>query len=499
MQPDLRIGTLLTTLALGLILLTGAPGIAIAQENAPEAAPVPAAAPAAPADEEPTLLTDEEIDALVAPVALFPDALLAQVLVAATFPLEIMKAERWVADNKEMAADGRADAAEAEGWDESVAVLAAGFPTVVERMAEDIDQTEALGNAMLAQSEDVLDSVQRLRAQADAVGNLETNEAQTVTVEGDNITIAPSNPEVVYVPTYDSKTVYTETVTEAPTVVESTSEGFSTGALVTTGLLSFGAGMLVNEIFDNDDNWYGYWGPPRGGYYGGYRPPIGWGGGYVRPRPLVGGIGNDVNIDIDRNRVGVRGGDRFANIDNDGRWRPDDRRRNEARDKISNRKGRDGIASRSSARDRDRDSLRKKLDTRGGGSQKLREKGSTQRTLDGLKKREGSGKLAKRKTGAKSGAISKKDGLSRTKKAANRGNVSRNKAGLGKRANRQGVSQKRNAGGIKRPNRTAALNKPKRKAGGKKNAFRHKGGGGRKAGRAKNRGGKSRGGGRRRR
>ncbi len=476
--------TFFTRVALALALLIGAQSGAIAQDGAADAV------------EEPPLLTDEEIDALVAPVALFPDALLAQVLVASTYPLQIIKADRWVAENAEMAEDARAEAVEAEGWDESVAVLAAGFPTVIDGMAEEIDATEQLGNAMLVQSDDVLDSVQRLRAQADAVGNLETNEAQTVTVEGDTISIAPSDPEVVYVPTYDSEAVYTTAPSEAPVIVDSSSDGFSSGALVTTGLLSFGAGMLVNEVFDDDDDWHGYWGPPRGGYYGGYRRPIGWGGGYVRPRPGigVGGIGNDVNINVDRNRTSIRGGDRFANVDRDGNWRPDDRRRNEARNKLSNRKGRDGIASRPNARDRDRDALRKKLDTRGGGAAKLKQNRSrsTQRTLDGLKKRDGGGKIAKRKPGAKQTALSRKDGIAKSKKAANRGKISRQKAGLGQRATQRPIGKKK-AGAIKRPKKTAALRKPNRKAGGGKKAFNRKAGGGRNAHKAKNRGGKSRG------
>ncbi|MEO1316166.1 MAG: DUF3300 domain-containing protein [Pseudomonadota bacterium] len=477
----------------GLVIthLIGAPQRSVAQDTAAS----DAGAAEEVVDGAP-LLTDDEIDELVAPVALFPDALLAQVLVAATFPLEIVKADRWVAENADLAEDERATAAEAEGWDESVSVLAAGFPTVVQGMAKDIDQTEILGDAMLAQSDDVLDSVQRLRAQADAVGNLETNDAQTVTVEGDNITIAPTDPQVVYVPTYDSQAVYTSAPTSAPVVVDSSSDGFSTGALVTTGLLSFGAGMLVNEIFDDDDDWYGYWGPPRGGYYGRYGPPIGWGGGYVRPRPLVGGIGNDVNIDINRNRVGVRGGDRVANIDADGRWRPDERRRNEARNKLNDRKGRDGVRDRPTARDRDRDALRRKLDTKGGGAAKLKQNrtGSAQRTLDGLKKRQGGGALAKRKAGGKSGAVSRKGGLSGTKKAANRGKLSRDKAGLAKSAKRKPLANKQRAGGVKRPKKNAALAKPKRKAGGGRKAFGRKAGGGRKAGKAMKRGGKSRGG-----
>ncbi len=117
----------------------------------------------AQADEAPPedVYTEEELDDLVAPVALYPDALLAQVLVAATYPLDVVKAQRWAGENKDLAADKRADATEAEGWDPSIAVLAAGFPTVLERMAKEIDWTEQLGDAMIVQDGDVLDAVQR--------------------------------------------------------------------------------------------------------------------------------------------------------------------------------------------------------------------------------------------------------------------------------------------------------------------------------------------------
>ena len=156
---------------------------------------------------------------LLAPVALYPDPLLTQILVASTFPLDVVKADRWVAANADLATDARSAAAEAEGWDPSVAVLAAGFPTVVQRMAADLDSTETLGDAVLAQTDDVLDSVQRLRAQAAATGYLDSNEAQTVTEdEGGEIAIAPADPEVVYVPSYDPAMAFT-TAPTAPTVV----------------------------------------------------------------------------------------------------------------------------------------------------------------------------------------------------------------------------------------------------------------------------------------
>jgi Protein of unknown function (DUF3300) len=260
--------------AFALWLLAAGADEAMAQQAATTAAAEPATA--AEVDEA-ALLTEEELDALVAPIALYPDALLGQVFVASTYPLDVVKTNQWVDANQEMPEADRAKATEAEGWDPSVAVLAAGFPGVIGRTADDIDSTDLLGDAMLTQSDDVLAAVQRMRARADAMGNLPSNEAQTVTVEGDDISIMPADPQVIYVPTYDSQAVYTTAATSPPVVVDSTKEAFSTTALVTTGLLSFAAGMLVNEIFDDDDDWHGYWGPSY--------PPIGLYGGYFRPYP----------------------------------------------------------------------------------------------------------------------------------------------------------------------------------------------------------------------
>ncbi len=413
-----------------------------------------------PAEE---LLSEEELDELVAPVALYPDALLAQVFVASTYPLEIVKSDRWVEDNKDLAEDKRTEAAEAEGWDESVAVLAAGFPGVIERMADEIDWTEQLGDAMLVQSDDVLDAVQRQRARADAMGNLETNEAQTVTVEGDNIAITPTQPEVVYVPAYDSEKVYTTEATTPAVVTQPTEEGFSTGSLVATGLLSFGAGMLVNEIFDDDDDWHGYWGPSYG------RPPVVWGGGgYVRPRPIGrgGNVGNNVNIN-----TGTQ-----VNIDGDGRWKPSERDRARARRDISKRKGVSGDRAglrdgRPRAADRSRSDLKAKMNSRSGGA-------------DALSRTKTKPKLT-RNSGAKNSALSsrKNSNLSRTKKEQARGAKS---------------TAKRNTGARKAAAKPRKISKPaggkrvQRKAGGRQAALSRKGGGS-KAKRASARGKASRG------
>ena len=148
-------------------------------------------------------------------MALYPDSLLTQVLVAATYPLDLVKADRFIADNADLADNDRADQAEQQDWDPSVQVLAGGFPTVVQQMASELDWTEELGDAMLAQTDDVLDAVQRQRARAVAVGNLTTNDAQVVEEADDTISIAPAEPEVVYVPQYDATTAYTTPYTPA--------------------------------------------------------------------------------------------------------------------------------------------------------------------------------------------------------------------------------------------------------------------------------------------
>ena len=151
----------------------------------------------------------------MAPVALYPDALLAQVLVASTFPLQIVQADRILEDSADMTDDEVTEAIDARDWDPSVLVLLTGFPDVIRRMADDLDDTERLGIAMAQQDRDVLDSVQRLREQAEATGWLADNEAQTVARVDDRIVIEPTEPDVVYVPRYDESRAFVA----APTAV----------------------------------------------------------------------------------------------------------------------------------------------------------------------------------------------------------------------------------------------------------------------------------------
>src|SRR5262249_49297782 len=148
------------------------------------------------------------------PIALYPDSLVSQILMASTYPLEVVEADRWVKANKSLQGDALTSALEAQTWDPSVKSLV-NFPQVLAMMSEKLDMTQKLGDAMLAQQKDVLDAVQRLRAKAQAQGNLKTTKEQTVVVEQPATTeqsmvikIEPADPQVVYVPSYNPAVVY---------------------------------------------------------------------------------------------------------------------------------------------------------------------------------------------------------------------------------------------------------------------------------------------------
>jgi hypothetical protein len=254
---DLRFATRLTL----SLALSAAPALQ-AQTPPPAAAqaPQPAAAPAA--------FTQGELEQMLAPIALYPDALLSQMLMASTYPLEVVEAARWRKANAALKDKALQDALQQQRWDPSVKSLTA-FPEVLERMNQDLAWTQKLGDAFLGQQKEMLDTVQTLRNKAQAAGNLKSNEQQTVKVETQEskqvIVIEPANPQVVYVPTYQ------------PTVV------------------------------------YGGWGyPAYPPYYPPYwYPPVAtplvsgffWGVGIAAGAALWGGVnwgGGDVNIDIDR-------------------------------------------------------------------------------------------------------------------------------------------------------------------------------------------------------
>ena len=148
-----------------------------------------------------------ELDQMLAPIALYPDALLSQVLMASTYPIEVVEAARWTRANPGLQGDAAVRAVENQDWDPSVKSLVA-FPQVLERMDENLRWTESLGNAFLAQEAAVMDTVQQLRRRAQAAGNLRSTEQIQVAQEGQVIYVRPALPEVVYVPYYDPLVIY---------------------------------------------------------------------------------------------------------------------------------------------------------------------------------------------------------------------------------------------------------------------------------------------------
>ena len=294
--------SLARVLTLGVLIALPLPGLAQDQtqaEPAVAAQDVAAARDFSPAQDD--LLSPDEIDTLIGPVALFTDNLLAQVLTAATYPLDVVKADRFLDQSAELSDTARADAVAQKDWDESVRQLAAGFPTVITRMADHIDWTEQVGDAVLVQTDDVLDSVQRLRALAKVNGYLETNAAQVVEVTDTAISIAPASPEVIYVPTYQPSVVYTSVAPPTAYYVEDDDDWED--ALV-AGAIFFGSAILIDEIFDDDD-WDGYWGG---------HGSIDWDDGDFHARP---GIDIDGDVNIDRGDINIGGGNRVTNFDRD--------------------------------------------------------------------------------------------------------------------------------------------------------------------------------------
>jgi len=164
----------------------------------------------APAPQSPTF-KPEELEQLAAPIALYPDALVAQILMASTYPLEVVEAARWSKANPGVKEKALEDAMQTQTWDASVKSLAA-FPQVLAMMNDKLDWTQKLGDAFLAQQKELMDAMQKLRAKAQAAGNLKSGKEQTVTTDqqgGSTVyVIEPASPEVVYVPTYNPTIVY---------------------------------------------------------------------------------------------------------------------------------------------------------------------------------------------------------------------------------------------------------------------------------------------------
>jgi uncharacterized membrane protein YgcG len=301
--PELIVDDFMRRLFVLLILcLTALSGVARAQDQASPFKP-------------------EEIEALVAPIALYPDDLLSQVLMASTYPLEVVQAARWVKANPNVKGEAAVKAVENQSWDVSVKSLVA-FPQALEPMNEKLDWTQKLGDAFLADQKSVLDAVQRLRKRAEDSGNLQSNEQQKVSVEQEAqqtvIKVVPADPQVIYVPAYNPTVVY--------------------------GVWAYPAYPPY------------YW-PPYPYYYpgGAFVRGFAWGAGVAAAGAIFGGCNwgrGDVNINVNRatnidrnfNRTNVGGG---------GKWQHDASHRKGVsyRDSVSREKYSKGVGGADARRD----------------------------------------------------------------------------------------------------------------------------------------------------
>lgn len=243
-----RRGILSRAVALCLVLIMGVPLGTLAQQGGQ--APV---------------FKQEELDQLLAPIALYPDSLVSQILMASTYPLEVIQADRFAKQNKNLKGDALTKALEKQTWDPSVKSLV-NFPQVLTMMSEKLDWVQKLSDAFLAQQKDVLNTIQSLRAKAQAAGNLKTTKEQKVIVQEKIIIIEPATPQVVYVPTYNPTVVYGAW----PYPAYPPYYYYPPGYVATASVFSFAAGVAVGAA-------WGYaWGNCR------------WGRG-------------DIDIDVNRN------------------------------------------------------------------------------------------------------------------------------------------------------------------------------------------------------
>ena len=206
------------------------------------------------------------LDKLLAPIALYPDQLLAQVLLCAETPAKVQELSGWLIKNQELKGTELQDAAQKQGFEPSFVVLAL-FPQVVNFMADNIAWTKELGQAFSTDRQGVMASIQRLRAEAKKVGNLKTTPQQKVetktTTGGEQVTvIEPANPQVVYVPQYNPQVVYTQPATTTVVVQE---DNDSSGAAAAGAIVGFAAGIAIGAAMDNDYYYgpHGWYGAPR--------------------------------------------------------------------------------------------------------------------------------------------------------------------------------------------------------------------------------------------
>jgi hypothetical protein len=271
-----------------LCTLAVVPGDTLAYMVSPQAKQAP------PSKDQAAKIAPDQLDSLVAPIALYPDPLLAQTLAASTYPLEIVQLQQWLQKNKDLKDKALADAVAKQPWDPSIQAMAA-LPDVVKRLADDVQWTTNLGNAFLVQQSDVMDAVQRMRKKAQDKGNLKSTEQQKVetkVIESKSvIVVEQANPQVVYVPSYDPVVVYGAPVYPYPPIYYPPPGYYAAGMAI-----SFGVGVAMGAA------WSGGWG---------------WGAGW----------GGNNNITVNRNNnfnrnTNISGGNRGGNTSNNWQHQP---------------------------------------------------------------------------------------------------------------------------------------------------------------------------------
>ena len=302
----LRLGkqSLVFVLSMALLFVTFPPNL-LAQDQDAQAPPAQdTQAPAQDGQAPPyAQQTPEQLQRLVAPIALYPDSLVAQVLAASTFPDEVVEADRWVQANPDLKGDALGKAVDQQPWDPSVKALTA-FPSVLGNMDKNLSWTSSLGDAYYNQQQDVMDAVQAMRQKAQQAGNLKSTSQQVVTTQGSDVVIAPADPDVVYVPAYDPWLIYGYPIVAWP--------GWYPYPGIWFGgpYLSFGLGFGIGWFGGFGWGW-GHWGFNWGGHY-----PLYNGGRYYsqsrtfynRNSYYRGGGEGGVARNVQRGMSGDRGG-----------------------------------------------------------------------------------------------------------------------------------------------------------------------------------------------
>ena len=373
----------------------------------------------------------DQLDSLVAPIALYPDNLLSQVLVASTYPLEIIQLHQWLQRNAGMVSDQKrlSEAVKKQPWDASVQAMAA-MPDLVKRLADDIQWTTDLGNAFLAQQSEVMDAVQRMRHKAQDKGSLQSNQQQTIQVQTieskEVIVIQQANPEVVYVPSYDPVYVYGPAVYPYPAIYYPPYYGGAYAAAA----IGWGVGFAMGAF------WGGGWG------WG-----CGWGGGDINVNWNNNFNRNSNFNNFSGNRIG--NGNRVGNGNRPTQWQHNPSHRGGAPYRDRATADRFGGTSRGDSLANRQRGARNQIGRQGGNL------GSTTRP-GGVGDRGGIGNRG----GANGAGVANRggagiggNGMGNRGSAGNRGGIGNggsvsNRGGVGTGGNRSGLGSSSNRGGI---------------------------------------------------